>query len=196
MELTSLPVDAVPLSAVRKMVVYDEQTTTMRVRWEEAEGATGYMLLYSAINATQGTQEEEVRVIRRAMWVHECVNEGTFRQSAGMTHLDENWFIPCMCVYRQTETHILSCIHESNTQKHIAKHQMWPSTSRNYRQFLTKYRCHTIKYRCHRRRFYKANIICLTIHKTRRNWGKIQRNINSLCQANIIVCSWGVKPRG
>ncbi|XP_059208525.1 collagen alpha-1(XII) chain [Centropristis striata] len=51
-----------PLSAVRYMTIYDEQTTTMRVRWEEAEGATGYMLLYSAINATQPTLEQEIRV--------------------------------------------------------------------------------------------------------------------------------------
>uniref|UniRef100_A0A8C4DVI3 Collagen alpha-1(XII) chain n=1 Tax=Dicentrarchus labrax TaxID=13489 RepID=A0A8C4DVI3_DICLA len=51
-----------PLSAVRSMDIYDEQTTTMRVRWEQAEGATGYMLLYSAINATQPTLEQEIRV--------------------------------------------------------------------------------------------------------------------------------------
>ncbi|XP_018553321.1 LOW QUALITY PROTEIN: collagen alpha-1(XII) chain [Lates calcarifer] len=51
-----------PLSAVRRMDIYDEQMTTMRVRWEEAEGATGYMLLYSAINATQPTLEQEIRV--------------------------------------------------------------------------------------------------------------------------------------
>ncbi|KAM9340955.1 collagen alpha-1(XII) chain [Symphorus nematophorus] len=51
-----------PMSAVRNMDIYDEQTTTMRVRWEEAEGATGYMLLYSAINATQPTLEQEIRV--------------------------------------------------------------------------------------------------------------------------------------
>ncbi|XP_029983164.1 collagen alpha-1(XII) chain isoform X3 [Sphaeramia orbicularis] len=51
-----------PLSAVRRMDIYDEQTTTMRVRWEEARGATGYMLLYSAINATQPTTEQEMRV--------------------------------------------------------------------------------------------------------------------------------------
>ncbi|KAF7662981.1 hypothetical protein LDENG_00222290 [Lucifuga dentata] len=51
-----------PLSAVAWMNIYDEQTTTMRVRWEEAEGATGYMLLYSAINATQPTTEQEMRV--------------------------------------------------------------------------------------------------------------------------------------
>ncbi|XP_067335458.1 collagen alpha-1(XII) chain isoform X2 [Channa argus] len=53
-----------PLSSVRRMNIYDEQTTTMRVRWEEAEGATGYMLLYSSINATQPTSEEEIRVGR------------------------------------------------------------------------------------------------------------------------------------
>lgn len=49
------------MSAVRRMDIYDEQTTTMRVRWEEAEGATGYMLLYSAVNATEPTLEQEVR---------------------------------------------------------------------------------------------------------------------------------------
>lgn len=52
-----------PLSAVRRMTIYDEQTTTMRVRWERAPGATGYMLLYSAINATQPTSDQEVRTI-------------------------------------------------------------------------------------------------------------------------------------
>ncbi|XP_041828166.1 collagen alpha-1(XII) chain isoform X2 [Melanotaenia boesemani] len=51
-----------PLSAVKAMTIYDEQMTTMRVRWEKAAGATGYMLLYSAINATQPSTEEEIRV--------------------------------------------------------------------------------------------------------------------------------------
>uniref|UniRef100_A0A3Q0R0B0 Collagen alpha-1(XII) chain n=1 Tax=Amphilophus citrinellus TaxID=61819 RepID=A0A3Q0R0B0_AMPCI len=51
-----------PLSAVRRMDIYDQQVTTMRVRWERAPGATGYMLLYSAINATQPTTEQEVRL--------------------------------------------------------------------------------------------------------------------------------------
>ncbi|PWA16437.1 hypothetical protein CCH79_00004628, partial [Gambusia affinis] len=51
-----------PLSAVRRMTIYDEQTTTMRVRWEEVQGATGYMLLYSAINATEPSIEQELRV--------------------------------------------------------------------------------------------------------------------------------------
>ncbi|XP_061897868.1 collagen alpha-1(XII) chain-like isoform X2 [Entelurus aequoreus] len=51
-----------PLPAVKKMDVYDEQITTMRVRWEAVPSATGYMLRYSAINATQPTVEEEIRV--------------------------------------------------------------------------------------------------------------------------------------
>uniref|UniRef100_A0A668ANI7 Collagen type XII alpha 1 chain n=1 Tax=Myripristis murdjan TaxID=586833 RepID=A0A668ANI7_9TELE len=54
-----------PLSAVRRMNIYDEQATTMRVKWEEAEGATGYMLLYSAINATEvGGDVTEVQLVR------------------------------------------------------------------------------------------------------------------------------------
>ncbi|XP_056260514.1 collagen alpha-1(XII) chain isoform X3 [Seriola aureovittata] len=51
-----------PLSAVRNMNVYDETLSTMRVRWEEADGATGYMLLYKAINATEPQLEKEMRV--------------------------------------------------------------------------------------------------------------------------------------
>ncbi|XP_062253679.1 collagen alpha-1(XII) chain isoform X4 [Platichthys flesus] len=51
-----------PLSAVRRMDIYNEQVTTMQVRWERAAGATGYMLLYSAINATEPTLEQEIRV--------------------------------------------------------------------------------------------------------------------------------------
>lgn len=42
------------------MDVYDEHTTTMRVRWEEVDGATDYILRYDAINATQPTAEQEV----------------------------------------------------------------------------------------------------------------------------------------
>uniref|UniRef100_A0A4W6EVE4 Collagen alpha-1(XII) chain n=1 Tax=Lates calcarifer TaxID=8187 RepID=A0A4W6EVE4_LATCA len=51
-----------PLSAVKTMNVYDETATTMRVRWEEADGATGYMLLYKAVNASEPQLEKEVRV--------------------------------------------------------------------------------------------------------------------------------------
>lgn len=49
------------------MDIYDEQTTTMRVRWERVGGATGYMLLYSAINATQPTLDQEVGVILKML---------------------------------------------------------------------------------------------------------------------------------
>uniref|UniRef100_A0A6Q2YBK9 Collagen alpha-1(XII) chain n=1 Tax=Esox lucius TaxID=8010 RepID=A0A6Q2YBK9_ESOLU len=51
-----------PLSAVRKMVIYDEHPTTMRVKWEEVVGATGYMLLYRPINSTEPVVEKEMRV--------------------------------------------------------------------------------------------------------------------------------------
>ncbi|XP_061650641.1 collagen alpha-1(XII) chain isoform X2 [Phyllopteryx taeniolatus] len=50
------------LPGVRRMDIFDEQMTTMRVRWEPVPGATGYMLLYSAINATEPTVEQEIRV--------------------------------------------------------------------------------------------------------------------------------------
>ncbi|XP_019742733.1 collagen alpha-1(XII) chain isoform X4 [Hippocampus comes] len=51
-----------PLPGVRRMDIFDEQMTTMRVRWEPVPGATGYMLLYNAINATEPTVEQEIRV--------------------------------------------------------------------------------------------------------------------------------------
>ncbi|XP_033979680.1 collagen alpha-1(XII) chain-like [Trematomus bernacchii] len=54
--------DPVPLSAVKNMNVYDETSTTMKVRWGAAEGATGYMMLYRATNATEPQLEQEVRV--------------------------------------------------------------------------------------------------------------------------------------
>ncbi|XP_077407183.1 collagen alpha-1(XII) chain [Vanacampus margaritifer] len=65
-EETSEPLKGVettlPLPAVRRMDVFDEQMTTMRVRWEAVPSATGYMLLYRAINATEPTVEQEIRV--------------------------------------------------------------------------------------------------------------------------------------
>ncbi|XP_055362274.1 collagen alpha-1(XII) chain isoform X3 [Betta splendens] len=51
-----------PLLAVENMNVYDEGVTTMRVRWEEVEGATGYLLLYRSVNASEPQEEKEVRV--------------------------------------------------------------------------------------------------------------------------------------
>ncbi|XP_041721920.1 collagen alpha-1(XII) chain [Coregonus clupeaformis] len=51
-----------PLPGVIKLTVYDETMTTFRVKWEKAEGATGYMLFYRAINATVPTVEKEIRV--------------------------------------------------------------------------------------------------------------------------------------
>ena len=54
-----------PVSSVRSMTIYDAQTTSLRVRWEKVQGATGYLLLYNAINATQPTSEQEVTHIKK-----------------------------------------------------------------------------------------------------------------------------------
>jgi len=51
----------VPLSAVRNMNIYKVRSTTMNVRWDAANGATGYMLLYNALNATEPSEQQEVR---------------------------------------------------------------------------------------------------------------------------------------
>ncbi|XP_068454822.1 collagen alpha-1(XII) chain [Clinocottus analis] len=51
-----------PLSAVTKMNVYDETSSSMKVSWDAADGATGYMLLYRSTNATEPQLENEIRV--------------------------------------------------------------------------------------------------------------------------------------
>lgn len=58
---------SVALPAVKDMNVYDETSGTMRVRWEEADGATGYMLLYKSINATEPQLEKEVTLFSLQM---------------------------------------------------------------------------------------------------------------------------------
>lgn len=89
-----------PLSAVRRMTIYDEKTTTMRVRWEKAAGATGYMLLYSAINATQPTTEEEVRIIlthrENTVWHNESAH---IHSAVDSTDLDKKRISTSACVY-------------------------------------------------------------------------------------------------
>ncbi|XP_047429514.1 collagen alpha-1(XII) chain-like [Mugil cephalus] len=49
-----------PLPSVRNLKVYDETTTTMTVSWDEAAGATGFMLLYKPVSGADA--EKEVRV--------------------------------------------------------------------------------------------------------------------------------------
>ncbi|MGH0138823.1 UNVERIFIED_CONTAM: hypothetical protein FKN15_011844 [Acipenser sinensis] len=51
-----------PLSSVRNLNIYDIGTTTMRVKWEAASGATGYLMLYEPVNATVPAVEKELRV--------------------------------------------------------------------------------------------------------------------------------------
>lgn len=50
----------VAIPSVRNLNTYDITSTTMRVRWEPLDGATGYLLLYDAVNATVPTAEKEV----------------------------------------------------------------------------------------------------------------------------------------
>lgn len=51
---------AVPLPAVTSMTVYDEARTSMRVRWELVDGASGYLLNYNTINASVPSGKMEV----------------------------------------------------------------------------------------------------------------------------------------
>lgn len=105
----------VPLTPVRTMDIYDEQTTTMRVRWEEAEGATGYMLLYSAVNASRPTREQEVRDIlstentvrlnKEGNQPTSCGYDRFGRRETGDVHMFmgvHGWTYLYACKYRQT----------------------------------------------------------------------------------------------
>ncbi|GAA6109498.1 collagen alpha-1(XII) chain isoform X1 [Tachysurus ichikawai] len=51
-----------PLNTKRRLTIYKVGSTTMNVKWEKIEGATGYKLQYSAINATEPTTKKEMRV--------------------------------------------------------------------------------------------------------------------------------------
>uniref|UniRef100_A0A3Q4MGK4 Collagen alpha-1(XII) chain n=1 Tax=Neolamprologus brichardi TaxID=32507 RepID=A0A3Q4MGK4_NEOBR len=51
-----------PLYTVKNMNVYDETSVSMRVSWDGVVGATGYMLLYNSINASEPQLESELRV--------------------------------------------------------------------------------------------------------------------------------------
>ncbi|ROL43009.1 Collagen alpha-1(XII) chain [Anabarilius grahami] len=51
-----------PLPAVTSMTVYDEARTSMRVRWELVDGASGYLLNYNTINASVPSGKMEMRV--------------------------------------------------------------------------------------------------------------------------------------
>ncbi|XP_035986482.1 collagen alpha-1(XII) chain isoform X6 [Fundulus heteroclitus] len=51
-----------PLPAPANLKVFDETSSSMRVSWEAAAGATGYLLLYRSINASEPQLEQEVRV--------------------------------------------------------------------------------------------------------------------------------------
>ncbi|XP_030576758.1 collagen alpha-1(XII) chain isoform X3 [Archocentrus centrarchus] len=51
-----------PLYAVKNMNVYDETPFTMRVSWDAVVGATGYLLMYKSINASEPQLERELRV--------------------------------------------------------------------------------------------------------------------------------------
>lgn len=62
------------------MTVYDERATTMRVKWEPAPGASGYMLLYSALNASRPSREAEVRTVHDA---HSLGTEGGGKGGGG-----------------------------------------------------------------------------------------------------------------
>ncbi|KAM9466860.1 collagen alpha-1(XII) chain isoform 2-T2 [Clarias gariepinus] len=50
------------LNTQRSLIIYEVASTTMRVKWVKTEGATGYKLQYSAINATESTTRKEMRV--------------------------------------------------------------------------------------------------------------------------------------
>lgn len=61
---------SVALPGVKDIKVYDKTPTTMKVTWDEVGGATGYLLLYQAVNATEPEPEKEVKLSRRQQSVN------------------------------------------------------------------------------------------------------------------------------
>ncbi|CAL1585760.1 unnamed protein product [Knipowitschia caucasica] len=65
-ETTSDPLEVtgvtLPVAAPADLVVFNEEVTSFRLRWTEAEGATGYKILYQALNSSDGGDERELRV--------------------------------------------------------------------------------------------------------------------------------------
>ncbi|TSO25219.1 Collagen alpha-1(XII) chain [Bagarius yarrelli] len=47
-----------PLTNKRRLIIYKVGSTTMNVKWEKVEGATGYKLQYSSVNATAPIKKE------------------------------------------------------------------------------------------------------------------------------------------
>ncbi|CAJ1087212.1 collagen alpha-1(XII) chain isoform X6 [Xyrichtys novacula] len=58
--MSSEPLTGRETTSATNMTVYDETSTTMRVSWEEANGATGYILLYKPINSSEPQPVGEV----------------------------------------------------------------------------------------------------------------------------------------
>lgn len=50
----------VAIPSIRNLNAYDIGPTSMRVRWEPLDGATGYVLMYEPVNATIPATEKEV----------------------------------------------------------------------------------------------------------------------------------------
>ncbi|XP_012693541.2 collagen alpha-1(XII) chain isoform X2 [Clupea harengus] len=75
-----------PLNAVRKMSVYDQRATTMRVKWEAAPGASGYMLLYSALNASRPTREAEIRTKKTDIQLKKLIPNTAYTLSVFALH--------------------------------------------------------------------------------------------------------------
>lgn len=52
---------SVALPTVRDLKVYDVTDNSMRAHWRDAEGASGYMILYAPLSS-ENTDEREVRL--------------------------------------------------------------------------------------------------------------------------------------
>lgn len=63
------------------MNVYEETSNTMKVKWVEVDGATGYVLQYRSINASEPQVEMEVSFFCRLIGLPESSrSEGPSRE--------------------------------------------------------------------------------------------------------------------
>lgn len=163
----------------------------MRVRWQRAEGATGYMLLYSAINATQPTLEQEVRGFPENTENIVLPDQRAHSQSAvDMTALNTR-----TCVYGRTSLAYIHIHQNTNALLNTGSDQTLQHTvsSSDKTQMSGWYDI-------------SQSHQCLPRHSADKARGKTQRGIvrhrgvgeamSSFCQGNIIICSWGVRSSG
>lgn len=68
------------------MNVYEETSNSMKVKWVEVDGATGYVLQYRSINASEPQLQMEVRFFCRLIGQRSQLRARTFLLNVVVLH--------------------------------------------------------------------------------------------------------------